>query len=258
MANGLHCILKTNTPILQRPLLINRSRTEAVVLLGVVKPCRVVELVRDVDAVRVLDVQEQVVQNGYGCSFLVASLFSQRWREERPPIGCTWNAQSVNKHGHDRLVLSMIGHVGAVRTHTLLREQTLLVRNQELVVDRLVHGIHNDVIPCTHSSPYGNMWDHMVLDHELQCVRIHPFLGAATRDSRVHSIVPRRRQLSADAIPNHIASILPERHCLPPQRHIHKRNGLPRVTPTLNEVSSTIHPHRIVVPRVNAIGNEPV
>ena len=99
---------ETNT---QRPLRINRSGNELVLLSRVTRSCRVVERICQMDCIGILDIQQQIEENGLACLLVVPLLLSQRRKELTPSIRRSVHIQFVHHHGHECLVLTVIPHV---------------------------------------------------------------------------------------------------------------------------------------------------
>ena len=245
--------------ITQRPLRINRSGNELVLLSRVTRSRRVVERICQTDGIGVLDVQQQVKKDGLACLLVVSLLLSQCGKELTPSIRRSVHIQLVHHHRHECLVLAVIPHVRSTRCHTLLSVRTLPIGNHEAINHCLVRVVYNQVTPTAHRVVRIEILCHeSVFLHEGHRVRIHPATHSSTRHSSVHSVITHSCHFATDSIANHAPSIDPERHCLPCEECVAEGNHLPRVTTSLFRVVYQLHPLWKRIPVIFAIGDEPI
>lgn len=247
---------ETNT---QRPLRINRSGNELVLLSRVTRTCRVVERICQTDGVGVLDVQQQVKENGLARLLVVPFLLSQCGKELTLSIRRSVHIQLMHHHRHECLVLTVIPHVRSVGCHTLLGVRTLPIGNHKAIHYCLVCVVHDQVTSTTHRVVWIEILCHeSMFPHEGHHVWIHPTTCSSTRHSSVHSVISHSCHFATDAVTNHTSSIDPEGHCLPREERVAEGNHLPRVTTSLFCIVHQLHPLGKRIPVVLAIGDESI
>ena len=211
------------------------------------------------DCIGVLDIQQQIEENGLACLLVVPLLLSQCGKELTPSIRRSVHIQLVHHHRHECLVLAVIPHVRSTRCHTLLSVRTLAIGNHEAINHCLVRVVYNQVTPTAHRVVRIEILSHeSVFLHEGHRVRIHPATHSSTRHSSVHSVITHSCHFATDPITNYTPSIDPKRHCLPREERVAERNHLPRVTTSLLCVVHQLHPLWKRAPVVLAIRDESI